>query len=101
MSHSGTQVAVASTSSLGQYDDTGAVVVAGHPHFPSLIKVATYSTSAAVSPSWVVAITDTKVETIFQSDGSILSSSSTGLRDSAGALYVTGLYADSLLICGA
>ncbi|KAJ7707750.1 hypothetical protein B0H17DRAFT_1192194 [Mycena rosella] len=82
--------------------ETSTLVVAGHPHFPSLLRVKADTTTDAVSPSWVVSIVpDTReVATLFRSNGTFFSSSSTGLRDSAGALYVTGLYAESgLLIC--
>ena len=37
------------------YDDDGTLIVAGHPHFPSLIKVAANATGA-LAPSWVMAI---------------------------------------------
>ncbi|KAJ7739762.1 hypothetical protein DFH07DRAFT_926855 [Mycena maculata] len=83
-----------------EFDETGGVIVAGHPHFPSLLKVKADPTEVAVSPSWVVTITSTEVDTLFQSDGTGFSSSTTGLRDSTGALYVTGLYTDGILVCG-
>ncbi|KAG6330029.1 hypothetical protein ID866_9060 [Astraeus odoratus] len=37
------------------YDDDGALVVTGHPHFPSLIEVAANKTGA-ISPSWAVSL---------------------------------------------
>jgi hypothetical protein len=41
-----------------------------------------------------------EVRTLYQSDGSEFSSSSTGLRDSkTGVLYVVGLYQDGLMVC--
>jgi hypothetical protein len=127
ISPSGTQVAIASTS-LSQvliysrdpannalththavpvpfsadnleFDETGTIIVTGHPHFLSLLKVKSDPTHDIVSPSWVVGITDSKVETLFQSDGTLFSSSATGLRDSAGVLYVTGLYESGMLVC--
>jgi hypothetical protein len=127
VSPSGTQVAIASTS-LSQvliysrdpannalththtvpvpfsadnleFDETGTIIVTGHPHFLSLLKVKSDPTHDIVSPSWVVGITDSKVETLFQSDGTLFSSSATGLCDSAGVLYVTGLYESGMMVC--
>ena len=41
-----------------------------------------------------------EMRTLYQSDGSEFSSSSTGLRDSkTGVLYVVGLYQDGLIVC--
>ena len=41
-----------------------------------------------------------EMRTLYQSDGSEFSSSSTGLRDSkTGALYVVGLYQDGVMVC--
>ena len=41
-----------------------------------------------------------EMRTLYQSDGSEFSSSSTGLRDSkTGVLYVVGLYQDGLMVC--
>ncbi|KAG5728597.1 hypothetical protein E4T56_gene2008 [Termitomyces sp. T112] len=159
ISHDGTQVALASTTlgkilfyerdpktndltrlienvpvpftpdNLRYTHDGSALIVTGHPHFPTLAAVA--GRKAQTAPSWVVSI-DTQspeedlqlkvnfdrnapvsamgkvppvagreVTTLFQSDGSGFSSSSTGLKDSiTGALYVTGLYAeDGVIIC--
>ncbi|ESK88793.1 serum paraoxonase arylesterase 2 [Moniliophthora roreri MCA 2997] len=102
------------------------IVVAGHPHFPSLLGFITMKEEKA--PSWVVSIKvnsnansssfdiraplslSTKipappapytVETLFQSDGTVFSTSTTGLHDPlTGNLYVSGLYADDgLLVC--
>ena len=114
------------------FDSRGSLIVAGHPHFPSLVAVAANLTGA-LSPSWVVSITPTltppgtgagtetdawdlgapvpasrkvprvpgyELRTLYQSDGSEFSSSSTGLRDlKTGALYVVGLYQDGLMVC--
>jgi hypothetical protein len=114
------------------FDSHGSLIVAGHPHFPSLVAVAANRTGA-LSPSWVVSITPAltppgtgagteteawdvgapvpasrkvsrvpgyELHTLYQSDGSEFSSSSTGLRDSkTGALYVVGLYQDGLMAC--
>ncbi|KAG5647392.1 hypothetical protein DXG03_000462 [Asterophora parasitica] len=106
--------------------DGSALIVTGHPHFPTLIAVATNKTEFA--PSWVISIDITganqpvvefdmgapvsargkvppvagfEVKTLFQSDGTGFSSSSTGLLDPISrALYVTGLYAeDGVLVC--
>ncbi|KAF8896401.1 hypothetical protein BD779DRAFT_1495698 [Infundibulicybe gibba] len=107
------------------YDDTSALLVAGHPHFPSLVSVAANKTSVVTAPSWAISIErkagggnfdnmapisasskvpaslSHEIETIFQSDGTGFSSSSTALRDSSsGSLYVSGLYADpGVILC--
>ncbi|KAG7089622.1 hypothetical protein E1B28_011288 [Marasmius oreades] len=109
------------------------IVVAGHPHFPSLLKF--IARKREYAPSWVVAIqinidgspkatpNETKtfdihaplslntkvppppapytIETLFQSDGSVFSTSTTGLHDPlTGELYISGLYAeDGAMIC--
>ncbi|KAJ3573640.1 hypothetical protein NP233_g2301 [Leucocoprinus birnbaumii] len=93
-------------------DETSELIVAGHPHFPSVVHVAANQTGA-VGQSWIVSITkgsevDTNatfydlqapfsanekvpysaipkgysVETIFQSNGTGFSTSATGLKDS-------------------
>jgi hypothetical protein len=110
-----------------RFDDDGVLLVAGHPHFPSLVRVA--ANASSVAPSWVMAVSQRApplvtlpkaydvhapvsasaraptvpshdAETLFQSEGSVFSTSSTGLRDArTGTLYVTGLYEDGLLIC--
>ena len=111
------------------FDEQGALVVAGHPYFQALVAVAANLTDA-YAPSWVVSITPTGAEhgqddagvwdvgvpvpasrkvprvpgyelrTLYQSDGSEFSSSSTGLRDSkTGVLYVVGLYEEGLMVC--
>jgi hypothetical protein len=113
------------------YDDEDALIVTGHPHWPSLVGVARNHTGK-VAPSWSVSLSprrevggktegvpktyDTRatvsaaskapavrsheVETLIQSNGELLSTSSTGLRDSrTGKLYVTGLYAEGVLVC--
>jgi Arylesterase len=100
-------------------EEDGSIIVAGHPHFYSLIKVAAKQSDTA--PSWVTEISATRastndsaapypavsrapvvashaVNTLYQSDGSHYSSSSTGAK--AGKdLFVTGLYADGILHC--
>jgi hypothetical protein len=108
------------------FDDEGILIVAGHPHLPSLAAVAANKT-AAIGPSWAVSISPRKagafskeydtrapvsasakapavpsheVETLFQSNGKFFSTSATGLRDSrTGVLYVSGLYEEGLLVC--
>lgn len=109
------------------YDDDGALIVTGHPHFPSLVDVAANKTGA-ISPSWAVSLTPVsdgtrsvtgkdaraplsafklvppvtthEVETLFQSDGSVFGSSSTTLRDArTGTIYVSGLYEQGMLVC--
>ncbi|KAI9512023.1 hypothetical protein F5148DRAFT_1165697 [Russula earlei] len=114
-----------------RFDSQGSLIVAGHPHFQSLVAVAANRTDA-LAPSWVVSITPTspaaeaetkmgsdwdlgvpvpasrkvprapgyELRTLYQSDGSEFSSSSTALRDArTGVLYVVGLYADGLMVC--
>ncbi|KAJ7274393.1 hypothetical protein B0H12DRAFT_396183 [Mycena haematopus] len=82
------------------FDAVGTLIVSGHPHFPSLIKVKN-DPANTTSPSWVVAINQTHdVETLFRSDGTYFSSSATGLRDtSTGTLLINGLYETGVLIC--
>ncbi|KAG6865733.1 hypothetical protein C0991_012379 [Blastosporella zonata] len=158
VSHDGTQVALASTTlgevffyerdpktndltrliervpvpftpdNIRYTHDGSALIVAGHPHFPTLAAVA--KGKAEVAPSWIMSINTSvneksqpnddfdrnapisakgkvppvagrEVTTLFQSDGSGFSSSSTGLKDPVtGALYITGLYAeDGVIVC--
>ena len=104
-------------------DDTSELIVSGHPHFPSVLKVVAKK-PGAVGQSWVVSITKTSeeraglvydtqapfsanekvplgaipkgytVETLFQSNGTGFSTSATGLKDSfTGNVYISGLYA--------
>ena len=109
------------------FDSRGSLIVAGHPHFPSVVAVAQNRTGAS-APSWVVSITPTadaesvgawddagapvpasrkvlqtpgyEMRTLYQSDGSAFSSSSTGLRDAeTGVLYIVGLYEEGLMVC--
>ncbi|KAG9314837.1 hypothetical protein JVU11DRAFT_3933 [Chiua virens] len=49
------------------YDDTGALVVAGHPHFPSLVAVAA-NKSGAMAGSWAVSLTPLSNTTHFASE---------------------------------
>ncbi|KAF4596680.1 hypothetical protein EYR38_008068 [Pleurotus pulmonarius] len=112
------------------FDDSGALIVTGHPHFPSIVSVAANKTE--VAPSWAVAVTPRssvltqrdlrseydsqspisaslkapavvshEVETLFQSNGTWFSTSSTALRDArTGRLYLTGLYAEKgAIVC--
>ncbi|KAF7327707.1 hypothetical protein MKEN_00350200 [Mycena kentingensis (nom. inval.)] len=85
-----------------EYDASGTLVVAGHAHFPSLIKVKadTHSSAGVKAPSWVVAINPESFEvtTLFQSNGSAFSTSSTALRLD-NVLYLTGLYEDGVMLC--
>lgn len=112
------------------FDSRGSLIVAGHPDFPALIGVAANRTGArspswvvsitpTPTPPGVGAETDAwdvgvpvpasrkvprvpsyDMRTLYQSDGSEFSSSSTGLRDSkTEALYVVGLYQDGLMVC--
>ncbi|KAI0250287.1 hypothetical protein BJV78DRAFT_605342 [Lactifluus subvellereus] len=122
------------------FDSRGSLIVAGHPHFQSLVAVAANQTGAR-APSWVVSITpapgpaDAKtraeegeggqrdgdvwdvgvpvpasrkvprvpgyeMRTLYQSDGSAFSASSTALRDAeTGVLYIVGLYEEGLMVC--
>lgn len=48
------------------YDDDGALIVTGHPHFPSLVGVAANKTGAT-APSWAVSLTP--LSDIVRSDG--------------------------------
>ncbi|KAF8317477.1 hypothetical protein DL93DRAFT_573901 [Clavulina sp. PMI_390] len=98
------------------------VIVAGHPHFPTLVKLAAGKTT--VSPSWVVEITpkgdatyaddDGKApypvyrrvgkaknyssRTLYQSSGEDFPSSTHGLRYGE-HIFITGLYGEGLLHC--
>jgi hypothetical protein len=48
------------------YDDAGALIVTGHPHFPSLAAVAANKTGA-MAPSWVVSVSPLSETTHFAS----------------------------------
>ncbi|KAI6033328.1 hypothetical protein EDC04DRAFT_2215327 [Pisolithus marmoratus] len=60
-----------------------------------------YDSRAPLSASVIAPASSTdEVETIFQSDGSVYGTSSTGLIDTrTGTFYLTGLYEDGLLVC--
>ncbi|KAF7312298.1 hypothetical protein MIND_00242800 [Mycena indigotica] len=76
-----------------EFDHSGELVVAGHPHFGSVLQVKSDPTAEAVAPSWVVSIDqNNKVTTLFQSNGTVFSTSTTGLRDHDGHLFISGLY---------
>ncbi|KAJ6513257.1 hypothetical protein C8R45DRAFT_857721 [Mycena sanguinolenta] len=83
-----------------EFDESGTLIVSGHPHFLSLVKTKNDPANAR-APSWVVAINQTNdVETLFQSDGTYFSSSAGSLRDaSTGTLLVNGLYETGVLVC--
>jgi hypothetical protein len=49
------------------FDDHGALIVAGHPHFPSLIAVAANKTDAQ-APSWSVSLNPLSKDTHFAED---------------------------------
>ncbi|KAH9995806.1 hypothetical protein BJV77DRAFT_1143669 [Russula vinacea] len=105
------------------FDAFGSLIVAGHPHFPSLVAVAANRTGAR-APSWVVSITPSptppgaeaetgawdlyapvsasrkvprvpgyEMHTLYQSDGSEFSDSMTGM------LYMVGLYQGGMMVC--
>lgn len=70
-------------------------------HRNSYSKMTGYDFRAPLSASAIApaSLTD-DVETIFQSDGSVYGTSTTGLVDSrTGTFYLTGLYEDGLLVC--
>ncbi|KAF8920294.1 hypothetical protein CPB85DRAFT_1429099 [Mucidula mucida] len=107
------------------YDDGDSLIVTGHPNFLTLVKLV--RDRVPYAPSWVMSLSprtnkvstmfdmeapvsasgkipssnSTELSTLFQSTGALLSSSSTGLRDTrSGNLYVTGLYGEpGLLVC--
>ncbi|RXW24268.1 hypothetical protein EST38_g1572 [Candolleomyces aberdarensis] len=114
------------TEGEGEFGEGGEdeLLVAGHPHFPSIIALAK-NVPGATSGSWVVSIIpstghdqrsfDTQaavsasqfvsagpgytLKTLFQSNGELeeggFASSTTGIRDpDTGAIYVAGLYAE-------
>ncbi|KAF8841816.1 hypothetical protein BDN67DRAFT_490293 [Paxillus ammoniavirescens] len=64
-------------------------------------KGRTYDSRAPLSVSEFLPPTlNYEVETVFQSNGSVFSSSSTTLRDSeSGTLYVAGLYEEGMMVC--
>jgi hypothetical protein len=68
---------------------------------PSLPLPKQYDLQAPISVSSTVSpVLSHEVVTLFQSNGTGFSSSSTALRDlSSGMLYVTGLYEEGLLVC--
>jgi hypothetical protein len=107
------------------YQDDGSLLVTGHQHFPSITKLARKKQST--SPSWVVSITnkslnatddrtskvpysaynrvglhkDYTMETIYQSDGSGWSASTTALwaGKNRGKFIMSGLYTKGILVC--
>lgn len=110
------------------FEDDGQLIVAGHPNFPAITRVAAQKTEHA--PSWVVAIAPRtkpfnasearqedidapypvsrrvpisqthKVTTLYQSNGVAFSTSATGLWDSRSeTLFAAGLYQEGLLFC--
>jgi hypothetical protein len=112
------------------FDSRGSLIVAGHPDFPAFVAVASNKTGAhapswvvsitptptppgagAETDAWDVGVPvpasrkvprvpGYEMRTLYQSDGSRFSSSSTGLRDSkTGVLYMVGLYQGGLMVC--
>ncbi|KAF8485928.1 hypothetical protein DFH94DRAFT_808184 [Russula ochroleuca] len=112
------------------FDERGSLIVAGHPYFQALVAVAANSTGArapswvvSITPSptppgagaetdaWDVGVPvpasrkvprvpGYEMRTLYQSDGSEFSSSSTALRDArTGMLYVVGLYQGGMMVC--
>ena len=110
-----------------RFEDGGILVVAGHPNFLALSAVATQKTQEA--PSWIVSITPRikpltptsskeedlaprpaykrmpislshEVKTLYQSNGSGFSTSSSGLWDEhSKAFYAVGLFQEGILTC--
>ncbi|KAI6033325.1 hypothetical protein EDC04DRAFT_2897954 [Pisolithus marmoratus] len=64
-------------------------------------KTTGHDSRAPLSASVIAPASSTdEVETIFQSDGSVYGTSTTGLIDTrTGTFYLTGLYEDGLLVC--
>ena len=107
------------------YQEDGSLLVAGHPHFPSISQLGAKKRSTA--PSWVVSIhekganltddrnsnvpysaykrvsvhKDYMVRTVYQSDGSGWSASSSALwaGKNKDKLFIGGLYTDGVLAC--
>ncbi|PVF93376.1 hypothetical protein CPB86DRAFT_742801 [Serendipita vermifera] len=107
------------------YEQDGSLIVAGHPHFPSIVRYS--KRKQAIAPSWVVSISDRiqslqddtdlqapysvynrtnthdryAVKTLYQSDGSGWSASSTALwsNKKQDKLIVSGLYSEGILVC--
>jgi hypothetical protein len=107
------------------YEQDGSLMVAGHPHFPSIVRYS--KRKQAISPSWVVSISDRiqspqddtdlqapygvynrtsmhdkyTMKTLYQSDGSEWSASSTALWSSSkqDKLLISGLYSEGILVC--
>jgi hypothetical protein len=105
------------------YDEKkGSIIVAGHPHFPTLIKL--IAKKSGTSPGWVIEVekrnvsdgvpTDGgapfpayrrvsptpnhKLTTVYQTDGLHYSTSAASVRHGKD-LFVAGLYGDGLLHC--
>ncbi|KAF8317476.1 hypothetical protein DL93DRAFT_574248 [Clavulina sp. PMI_390] len=118
---------IAYDESEGRHGDIGrTVIVAGHPHFATLVKMAAGKTS--VSPSWVLEIApksseiandvhvdedgkapypvyrrvgkakNYSIRTLYQSSGEHFPSSTHGVRYGDN-FFVTGLYGDGILHC--
>lgn len=104
------------------YQEDGTLIVAGHPHFPSINRLAAKKQST--SPSWVISIHDKSLNitdddapysaykrvgthkdytmrTVYQSDGSGWSASTSALwaGKNNDKLVVGGLYTDGVLVC--
>lgn len=107
------------------FDDEDNLIVAGHPHFPTLTKVVTGE--APYAPGWVISVTlgeghartkwdaeapvsasslipapkNAKLRTLLQTDGQLICATTTGLYDKhSGELYVAGLYASpGVIVC--
>lgn len=121
------QVFVPFTPDNVAYDEKkGSIIVAGHPHFPSLLEVV--AKKATTAPSWVLEIEKRKdtasgerkgdaaapypvyqrvsqmsnptydVTTLYQSDGEHFGFSTTGVQHGK-HLFVSGLYQEGVLHC--
>ncbi|KAF8510771.1 hypothetical protein JB92DRAFT_422660 [Gautieria morchelliformis] len=111
-----------------RFAESGALIAAGHPYFPAISDVAAQKTQ--VAPSWVVSITPRikplnttaairedidaphpacnrapislshEVRTLYQSNGSGFSTSSSGLWDTlSNTFFAVGLYQAGVLTC--
>jgi hypothetical protein len=106
-----------------QYSEDDTLIAAGHPDFPAIVRVAKQKQKS--SPTWVVAIPSngtinsayneetetpysiynrvgkaTEMYTLYQSNGSGWSASSTGIWDrEKNSLLMSGLYTEGIMVC--
>ncbi|KAF9223923.1 hypothetical protein BS17DRAFT_125777 [Gyrodon lividus] len=100
--HSPSLVAVAANET-GATAPSWVVSVSPNAHVASAsdLKDRIYDSRAPLSASRLApAALNHEVETLFQSNGSVFSTSSTALRDSeSGMLYIVGLYEEGMMVC--